>query len=60
MKKFAVLDFSNKVTNIIVAGSKETAEQVSSSVCVQVANDSVVSIGYTYDGTTFIASESEA
>jgi hypothetical protein len=57
MKKFAVLDSSNKVVNIIVAGSKEIAEAVSSSNCVQIDINDVVSIDYTYDGTTFTAPE---
>jgi hypothetical protein len=57
MKKFAVLDSSNKVVNIIVAGSKEIAEAVSSSNCVQIDSNDAVSIDYTYDGTTFTAPE---
>jgi len=57
MKKFAVLDFNNEVTNIIIASSLTVAEQVSSSTCAPILNGATVSIGYSWDGTGFIPSK---
>lgn len=54
MKKFAVLDFNSKVTNIILAPSITVAEQVSFSNCREISNDTLVSIDFTWDGTRFI------
>jgi len=54
MKKFAVLDFNNEVTNLIVASSLEVAEQVSASTCREIPNGTLVSIGFAWDGTRYI------
>ena len=54
MKKFAVLDSSNKVVNVIIAATKAIAEELTSSSCVEVANNKIASIGYTWDETGFI------
>lgn len=59
MKKFAVLDSSNNVVNIIIAKSKEIAEDITSSICVQINVDDSVDMGYIYNGTTFAAPEAE-
>jgi hypothetical protein len=51
MSYFAVIE-DNKIVNVIVADSKEIAEQVTSLQCVNV--DGIdAGIGWSYDGTTF-------
>lgn len=52
MKNFAVLNHSI-VENIIVAESKEIAEQVIGKTCVEYTSDNPAHIGLGYDGTTF-------
>jgi hypothetical protein len=54
MKKFAVLDSENKVTNIILAASAAIAEQVTGSYCVYISANVLVDIGYTWNETNFI------
>jgi hypothetical protein len=49
---FAVLT-ENQVTNIIVADSKEVAEQVTNATCVAYTDANPAYIGLGYDGTTF-------
>jgi hypothetical protein len=51
---FAVLT-GNQVTNIIVADSKEVAEEVTGLTCVEYTDENPAVIGGTYDGSTFIA-----
>jgi len=53
MKKYAVLDDSLKVVNIIVAASLEIAEGVTSSYCVLVPLGTFIEIGYIYSDGTF-------
>jgi len=59
MKKYAVLDDSSKVVNIIVAASLDIAELVSSSYCVLIPLGTFVDVGYTYADSTFTAPEVE-
>jgi hypothetical protein len=51
---FAVIG-NNVVTNIIVADSKEIAEQVTNATCIEYSEANPAGIGWTYDGTTFTA-----
>jgi hypothetical protein len=50
---FAVIKKDN-VVNIIVADSLETAEEATGLTCVEYTNETIVGIGYTYDGSNFI------
>lgn len=52
MATFAVIE-SNKVTNIIVADTKEVAETVTGLTCVEYTEEDPVGIGWTYNGSTF-------
>jgi hypothetical protein len=54
MTNYAVLN-NNTVTNVIVADTKEIAETVTGSTCVEYTNENPASIGWTYDGENFIA-----
>lgn len=54
MANYAVIQ-NNKVTNIIVADSKEIAEEVTGLVCIEYTNENPASIDYLWDGTNFIA-----
>lgn len=51
---FAVLDNRNRVQNVIVAETKEIAEELTSSVCVEVTETMVCEILATWDGEKFI------
>jgi len=51
---YAVIE-SGIVTNIIVANTKEIAEQVTGQTCIEYTDENPARIGYTYDGTNFIA-----
>jgi hypothetical protein len=42
------------VTNIIVADTKEIAELVTQSTCIEYTEENPAGIGWTYDGTKFI------
>ncbi len=53
MANFAVLD-DITIINIIVADSKEIAEQATSKVCVQYSETDIVDIGGTYVDGEFI------
>lgn len=55
-KTFAVLN-GNTITNTIIADTLETAEAVTNSACVEYTADKPAGIGWTYDGTNFIAPE---
>jgi hypothetical protein len=48
MGNFAVLDGNNKVLNIIVADSKEIAEEVTTSTCVEYFEENPAHIGLGY------------
>jgi hypothetical protein len=58
MANFAVIK-NNKVTNLIVSDSKETAEQITGLTCVEYTDIHSVGIDWTYNGTTFEAPETE-
>ena len=48
MAYFATLDENNKVINILVAESKEIAEEVTGSLCVEYTeeNPAIIGLGY--------------
>jgi hypothetical protein len=55
MKKYAVLNASNLVENVIVANSLEVAERVTGCNCVFVTpEDATCQIGKLYSGGVFI------
>ena len=60
MKKYAVLDNNSQVVNVIVAGSLDIAEAVTSSYCVLIPLETFVDIGYTYSNGVFSAPAEEA
>ncbi len=53
MANYAVIQ-NNIVTNIIVADSKEIAEEVTGLLCIEYTEENPVGIGWTWDGTSFI------
>jgi hypothetical protein len=52
MATFAVIE-SNKVTNVIVADTKEIAETITGLTCVEYTEENPAGIGWGYDGSTF-------
>ena len=50
---YAVMS-GNNVTNVIVADSKEIAEQVTGFTCIEYTDENPAMIGGTHDGDTFI------
>lgn len=52
MATFAVMS-RNLVSNIIVADSKEIAEQVTGLACIEYTQENPAGIGWTYDGINF-------
>lgn len=50
MKTYAVIQ-NNKVINVIVADSKEIAEEVTNFTCVEYSPESGIGLDWTYDGT---------
>jgi hypothetical protein len=54
MANFAVMS-GTTVTNIIVAETKENAELVTKSECIEYTDENPAGIGWTYDGTNFVA-----
>jgi hypothetical protein len=54
MTNYAVIT-GNTVSNIIVADTKEIAEQITNSTCVEYTDENPAGIGWTYDGENFIA-----
>lgn len=58
MSKFAVLRGS-LVENIIVADSKEIAEEVTNTTCIEFDDNTKVSIGFIWDGEIFISNLDE-
>lgn len=52
MANYAVIQ-NNKVVNVIVADSKETAEEVTGSTCIEYTETNPAGIGWTYNGSTF-------
>jgi len=53
MATFAVMT-GNSVSNIIVADTKEIAEEFTKSICIEYTDENPVGIGYIWDGTKFI------
>jgi hypothetical protein len=49
---FAVMS-NNIVTNLIVADSKEIAEEATGLICIEYTTDNLAHVGFGYDGTTF-------
>lgn len=56
MTKFAIIDTSNNVSNIIVAESLEIAQEATGATCVELP-EYEFGIGDSYDGTQFIKAE---
>ena len=54
MKKFAVIQ-NNIVLNVILADSKEIAEQVTDLTCIEYTDENPAKINDTWDGTNFIS-----
>lgn len=54
MATYAVLS-ENIVTNVIVADSKEIAETVTRSECIEYTDENPGLIGDTWDGTNFVS-----
>jgi hypothetical protein len=52
MAMFAVMS-GNKVINTIIADTKELAQEVTSSVCIEYTEQNPAAIGWTYNGATF-------
>ena len=52
MANFAVLDETNVVTNIIVAETKEIAEDVTQATCIEYTDENPAEIGWIYDPVT--------
>lgn len=53
-KKFAVLT-NDIVSNVIIAETKEIAEAITGTTCVEYTDENPVLIGWSYDGTNFTA-----
>ena len=54
MATFAIIN-DNTVENIIVADTKEIAEQVIGKTCIEYTDENPASIGYTYADGVFTA-----
>ena len=54
MANFAVLS-GGTVSNVIVADTKEIAEYITGTTCIEYNETNPAGIGWTYDGTTFTA-----
>jgi hypothetical protein len=52
MANYAVIE-NNKVINVIIADSKEIAEQVTGLTCVEITEENPTDIGWNWDGTNF-------
>jgi hypothetical protein len=59
MKNFAVIS-GTTVINVIVAETKEDAEFVTKSECIEYTNENPAGIDWTYADGVFIAPETEA
>jgi hypothetical protein len=53
---FAVIE-NNVVTNVIVADTKEIAEEVLGKVCIEYTDTNPAGIGWTWDGSKFTKPE---
>jgi hypothetical protein len=56
MATFAVIE-NNKVVNLILAETKNDAELATNKFCVEYTTENSAGIGYTYNGTEFVAPE---
>lgn len=54
MAIFAVTNGSS-ITNMIIADSKEIAEEITKSVCIEHTLENPISQTWVWDGTTFVA-----
>lgn len=54
MATFAVMT-GNNVSNVIVAETKEVAEEATGLPCIEYTDENPAGIGYTHDGEKFIA-----
>jgi len=52
MAMFAVMS-GDKVINTIIADTKELAQEVTSSICIEYTEQNPAAIGWTYNGSTF-------
>ena len=52
MAKFAVIN-NEIVTNVIIADTKEIAEQVTGLTCVEYTDKNPAGVGWIYNGSTF-------
>lgn len=55
MPKFAVINSSNMVTNVVVADTEQDAVSATGETCVEITN--LGGIGWTWDGTNFVHPE---
>jgi hypothetical protein len=53
MPNFAVIE-NDIVINVIVCESKKLAEEITSKTCIEYTDKNPASIGWSYDGKTFI------
>jgi hypothetical protein len=58
MTNFAVLN-GNQVGNVIVAETKQDAELATNSICIEYTAENPAGIGWTWDGTNFVAPVAE-
>lgn len=58
MANYAIVE-NNIVTNVIVADSKEIAEEVTGLVCIEYTQENPAGIGWAYDGTNFVSPSAE-
>lgn len=54
MKNFAVIE-DKSVINVIIADSKEIAEQATGKTCIEYTEENPAGIGWTYENNNFIA-----
>ena len=54
MAKYALLNASNVIIDVIVADTKEIAEQATGGICVELPETNA-GIDHTWDGTNFIS-----
>lgn len=59
MANYAVIQ-NDKVVNIIIADSKEIAEEVTGLVCIEYTEENPAGIGWNWDGNNFINPSEEA
>lgn len=57
MKKYALINLENKVVNIIVWDGTSLYTPPENNQMIELSDGAYVGIGFTYDGTNFIAPE---